>query len=319
MRLFLIILLVLFQIGCALIPAQTQKPSEAVVCTYAGGYSLGRDREPYDNSCSSQSEPLFLVGYSIARKVRWTEAEMSSLQKHRDCLVLEKDLKFSGTLSPIHINLGDDEDKVKKELSQRGCSSDVFRSSSGIADDIAKDDQLISNYQKKLTALQTLNSRILNNPSGLQKHIQQYSTEMPLDAKDIGFRWNTYVEGKGGVGNLEQSEKQMLLLEVMKKPALSSDVINGAYIGFGLAQNRQNRSSWHFVALDSAIFAGLLYAAATKNTDLGLPLLVFGVPLSRAYQFIDAYQYNLDHGIDVQNLRTDNSQRPVQISFAVEF
>ncbi len=277
------------------------------ICTYETGYAQGASATPYDNSCSAETEEVFLAGFGIGRKAKWLDSEVKAKRHKLSCLEEEKNLALGGTLSPIAIGWGEAGNKQRKKLADRGCPGDIVRTEWGMAKEIKEAEQEITAVEKKQIRLRTLHSQILAHPEKAQASIKNYESG-GADEMDVSFRWKSYIEKKGGIEQLSMSEKTLLYDDINKNKLPPSSVGWGSLIGFGLGHARQGRFSnagWAYAIFDSLALGAVAYGFRTHQNGISLPVLVFAIPLSRAAQYVGVYRYNLDHSEEMQQLRTE--------------
>lgn len=306
--------------GCSSIPEKVNKQQVQTECTYYGGYSAYQNNEVYNNSCSKETEPLFLVGYRLSRKLTLMRSEIEIEKHHHDCLVLEKDLKFSRTLSPFRIEGSNDD--VGKRLSEKNCSNSLFTSRTGLSDEIYKVKTTIESLNKKRNSIEDLHMKISATNPNATNLIEDYKKQFPQDEIDVDFRWKDYIEKVGGYTNLTATQRKLFQKELYKIPELKSEVINRSLIGFGLGHRYQNQDGGlKYTLIDSLVLAGIIYGIRNKDSSIVLPLCVFAIPLARGAQFYETYNYNIQTNIESNDLRTQLNQttNQFQVKFSFSF
>lgn len=305
-------------LGCASMPAPAiEAPPTLAPCTFDEGYDYGKDATPYESTCTPETEAIFLQGYGIGRKMRWTQDEIKEKQKKLTCLEKEEELKFSKTMYLIRVDSTSDS-PIRKELKELDCSSDTFRTFIGIQYDIQKAKEDRQRLIQKQTRIQDLKNKIVVNPERTGQHFEDYKAG-GLDPLDVDLRWQTYIAKIGGVDELASEERDRLYTELASKPPLPRDIQTGALYGFGIGHSRQGRfknGGLKYAIIDSLILGGILYGVSTHQSSLVIPLSLFGVTLSRFAQVLDVYNYNIDHSPAVQNLRTQNSAPSLSFQLA---
>lgn len=304
-------------LGCASMPpAAIDAPPPITSCTFDEGYNNGKDAIPYESTCTPETEAVFLEGYSIGRKMGWTQTEIAETQKKIKCLEVEKDLKFSKTFL-IHMDSSSDS-PIRQRLKELDCSSDTFRTFFGIEADIrnAKEDR--QRLVQKQSRIQDLKNKIVITPEKSQQHFENYVAD-GVDPLDVDLRWQNYITKIGGVDELAYQERARLHSELARKPPLPGNIQAGAFYGFGIGHSRQGRfknGGLKYALIDSLVLGGILYGVSTQQRSLTIPLSLFGLSLSRLAQYSEVYDYNIDHSPAVQNLRTQISKPGLNFQLA---
>lgn len=320
LRLFLFAFFVLSS-ACAFNRPQVEAgPVTDGNCTFDLGYQLGQQGTAYDNSCTRETESRFLDGYRIGRKMGWVEDEIATNDKNLRCTEKEKELRFSGTWSPIVISPGSD-DKVAKELSDMGCSATIMNTIWGANEKI--DGYLAKRVwlEEKRKRVEDLHNKIVWSPEKTSELIEEYQAS-GADPLDVNLKWKDFIQKKGGMDNLDGAERMLVWKEVYKKPEMDAKAQWGAIYGFGIGHARQGRfwkDGWKWAVIDSIVAGVGAYGFATDQRGLAVPVLFFGVPFSRAFQTWGVYQHNFDHGIDLENLRTRHGRQPFFLAWGTSW
>lgn len=267
-------------------------------CTFVQGYELGLARDPYQGTCTLESETLFLKGYAIGRKMSWVEGDLQTQTNLIDCLNEERQRKFGGTLSPVHLDIGYSEN----------CPTESLRTEKEFEPKIAEAEKLKKALIPKRLRLQKLRDRATMNPSQIDALIKDYEQSGPIDELDVNLRWKPYVASKGGTQKIDSQTRALIIPEISGQSSLPVNLVEGCAIGFGLGHSRQNRfneSGWKFAVIDSAVLLGLIYGV-TKKDSMGAMLGVLGIPVSRVFQLLDVQEYDSNNRINIENLRTQN-------------
>ncbi len=298
-------------IGCSTEPIGSVKLNSELpqaTCSFTGGFDRGRSKIPYLNSCVGPAETDFLVGYRMGRKAAWVDESIVTETHSLQCLQKENELKFGGTLSPIHFDTESSDSRLHEELAGLDCPSiflrTTFEMTQAITDARASRDELKIKYARILS----LREATAKDTSKANTLIKEYETQGPVDTLDISLNWKEFVNKKGGIQNLDDSTKQLVYQEIPKLPIFPNDLLAAGIIGFGFGHYKQGRfqsDGWKYALLDSVLL-GSLISGFNHHDDVifNQVLGIIGIPISRGFQVLDLYTYNLDSHIDIENLRT---------------